>query len=102
MEIVDELEPARRGPYAGAVGYLDRGGDMEMCIAIRTLACRGRKVSIQAGAGIVYDSRPAAEYQETVSKARALFTAVAQAESASMEATAPALDARARAEEDAA
>jgi anthranilate synthase component 1 len=99
MEIVDELEPARRGPYAGAVGYLDRGGNMEMCIAIRTLACRGRKVSIQAGAGIVYDSKPAAEYQETVNKARALFTAVAQAEAASMEATAPPLAAR---EEDAA
>jgi anthranilate synthase component 1 len=91
MEIVDELEPARRGPYAGAVGYLDRGGNMEMCIAIRTLACRGRKISIQAGAGIVYDSKPAAEYQETVNKARALFTAVAQAESGSMEARAPEL-----------
>jgi anthranilate synthase component 1 len=99
MEIVDELEPARRGPYAGAVGYLDRGGNMEMCIAIRTLACRGRKVSIQAGAGIVYDSKPAAEYQETVNKARALFTAVAQAQAASMEAIAPPLAAH---EEDAA
>jgi anthranilate synthase component 1 len=80
MEIVDELEPARRGPYAGAVGYFDRGGDMEMCIAIRTLMANGRRVSAQAGAGIVYDSRPAAEYQETVNKARALFAAVAQAE----------------------
>jgi anthranilate synthase component I len=81
MEIIDELEPARRGPYAGAVGYFDRGGDMEMCIAIRTLMQSGRRISVQAGAGLVYDSRPSAEYQETVNKARALFTAVAQAES---------------------
>jgi anthranilate synthase component 1 len=89
MEIIDELEPARRGPYAGAVGYFDRGGDMEMCIAIRTFSCRGRQVSVQAGAGIVYDSKPAAEYMETVNKARALFTAVAQAESGALDAVAP-------------
>jgi anthranilate synthase component 1 len=88
MEIVDELEPARRGPYAGAVGYFDRGGDMEMCIAIRTLMQSGRRVSVQAGAGLVYDSKPAAEYQETVNKARALFAAVAQAEAQSMDAAA--------------
>ncbi len=80
MEIIDELEPSRRGPYAGAVGYFDRGGDMEMCIAIRTLMASGRRVSVQAGAGIVYDSVPSAEYQETVNKARAVFTAVAQAQ----------------------
>jgi anthranilate synthase component 1 len=85
MEIIDALEPARRGPYAGAVGYFDRGGDMETCIAIRTLLQNGRRVSVQAGAGLVYDSRPAAEYQETVSKARALFTAVAQAESRALD-----------------
>jgi anthranilate synthase component 1 len=90
MEIIDELEPARRGPYAGAVGYFDRGGDMEMCIAIRTLMQSGRRISVQTGAGLVYDSRPAAEYAETISKARALFTAVAQAEARD-------LDARARA-----
>ena len=94
MEIIDELEPARRGPYAGAVGYFDRGGNMEMCIAIRTLMQSGRRVSVQSGAGIVHDSKPAAEYQETVSKARALFTAVAQAESGSLEAAAPAPAAR--------
>ncbi len=88
MEIIDELEPARRGPYAGAVGYFDRRGNMEMCIAIRTLLQRGRRVSVQAGAGLVYDSKPAAEYQETVNKARALFTAVAQAESGSLDAVA--------------
>ncbi len=85
MEIIDELEPARRGPYAGAVGYFDRGGDMEMCIAIRTLMQSGRRISVQAGAGLVYDSKPAAEYQETVNKARALFTAVAQAESKTLD-----------------
>jgi anthranilate synthase component 1 len=80
MEIIDALEPARRGPYAGAVGYFDRGGDMEMCIAIRTLMASRGRVSAQAGAGIVYDSVPATEYLETVAKARAVFTAVAQAE----------------------
>jgi anthranilate synthase component I len=83
MELIDALEPARRGPYAGAVGYFDRGGDMAMCIAIRTLLANGARVSVQAGAGIVHDSKPAAEYQETVNKARALFTAVAQAEARS-------------------
>jgi anthranilate synthase component 1 len=88
MEIVDELEPARRGPYAGAVGYFDRGGDMEMCIAIRTLMARGRKVSVQAGGGLVYDSDPEAEYQETLNKARAVFTAVAQAEGRVLDAVA--------------
>jgi anthranilate synthase component I len=85
MEIIDELEPARRGPYAGAVGYFDRSGDMEMCIAIRTLLQNGRRVSVQAGGGLVYDSKPAAEYQETVNKARAVLTALAQAESRTLE-----------------
>jgi anthranilate synthase component 1 len=88
MEIIDELEPARRGPYAGAVGYFDRGGDMEMCIAIRTLMANGRRVSVQAGGGLVYDSIPEAEYQETLSKARAVFTAVAQAEGRALDAVA--------------
>jgi len=86
MQIVDELEPARRGPYAGAVGYFDRGGDMEMCIAIRTLLQQGRRISVQAGAGLVYDSKPAAEYQETVNKARACFAAVAQAQTGDLDA----------------
>jgi anthranilate synthase component 1 len=94
MEIIDELEPARRGPYAGAVGYFDRGGDMEMCIAIRTLMASGARVSAQAGAGIVYDSKPAAEYHETVNKARALFTAVAQAEGRALDAPAKAVPTR--------
>ncbi len=88
MEIIDELEPARRGPYAGAVGYFDRSGDMEMCIAIRTLMANGRSVSVQAGGGLVYDSVPEAEYQETLNKARAVFTAVAQAESRLLDAVA--------------
>jgi anthranilate synthase component 1 len=88
MEIIDELEPARRGPYAGAVGYFDRGGDMEMCIAIRTLVADGRRVSVQSGAGIVFDSVPSAEYQETVNKARAVFTAVAQAGARALDAPA--------------
>jgi anthranilate synthase component 1 len=99
MEIIDALEPSRRGPYAGAVGYFDRGGDMETCIAIRTLVQNGRRISVQAGAGLVYDSRPAAEYQETVNKARALFTAVAQAESRALDTAArpvPAAGARPR------
>jgi len=87
MEIIDELEPARRGPYAGAVGYFDRGGNMEMCIAIRTLVANGGRVSVQAGGGIVYDSLPAAEYQESLNKARAVFTAVAQAQGRALHAT---------------
>ncbi len=88
MQIIDELEPSRRGPYAGAVGYFDRGGDMEMCIAIRTLMATRGRVSVQSGAGIVYDSVPSAEYQETVSKARAVFTAVAQAQGRALHASA--------------
>ncbi len=88
MEIIDELEPARRGPYAGAVGYFDRGGNMEMCIAIRTLMQSGRKISVQAGCGLVYDSTPEDEYAESVNKARASFTAVAQAESGQLDAVA--------------
>ncbi len=80
MEIIDQLEPARRGPYAGAVGYFDRYGNMEMGIVIRTLMQSGRRVSAQAGAGGVYDSRPASEYRETCNKARALFVAIAEAE----------------------
>ena len=88
MEIIDQLEPARRGPYAGAVGYFDRGGNMELCIAIRTLVANGRRVSVQSGAGLVYDSVPETEYQETVNKARAVFTAVAQAEARVLDAVA--------------
>lgn len=79
MEIIDELERSRRGPYAGSVGYIDRQGNLEMCIAIRTLAQRGKNISVQAGCGIVYDSKPAKEYEETVNKAQALFVALRKA-----------------------
>jgi len=85
MELIDALEPARRGPYSGAVGYFDRGGDMELAIAIRTVAVNGRRASVQAGAGVVADSDPGAEYQETVNKARALVTAIARAHGAAGE-----------------
>ncbi|HEX2091274.1 MAG TPA: anthranilate synthase component I [Longimicrobiaceae bacterium] len=77
MEIIDELEPARRGPYAGAVGYFAHGGrTMDTAIAIRTLVAHGGEAHVQAGAGIVADSIPAAEYEETLNKARALLRAV--------------------------
>ncbi len=70
MEIIDEVEPTRRGPYAGAVGYLDFTGNMDTCIALRTLVLKGRTAYVQAGCGVVYDSVPADEYEETVNKAR--------------------------------
>jgi anthranilate synthase component 1 len=77
MEIIDELEPARRGPYAGAVGYFAYGGrTMDTAIAIRTVVAQGGRAHVQAGAGIVADSRPADEYDETLNKARALLRAV--------------------------
>jgi anthranilate synthase component I len=76
MEIIDELEPHRRGPYAGAVGYIDYGGNMDTCIALRTLVVQNQIGYIQAGAGIVADSDPDAEYQETLNKARGLLTAI--------------------------
>jgi anthranilate synthase component 1 len=79
MEIIDELENERRGIYAGAIGYFDYSGNMDMAIAIRTLVKLGRDVYIQAGAGIVADSEPSAEYEETLSKARALLRAVEMA-----------------------
>jgi anthranilate synthase component 1 len=76
MEIIAELEPDRRGLYAGAVGYLDFAGNLDFCIAIRTIVMSGTKASVQAGAGIVIDSNPAAEFEETCSKARALTRAL--------------------------
>ncbi len=76
MQIIDELEPHRRGPYAGAVGYVDFSGNMDTCIALRTLVVQGSKAYIQAGAGIVADSDPELEYQETLNKARGLLTAI--------------------------
>jgi anthranilate synthase component 1 len=76
MEIIDELEPHRRGPYAGAVGYIDFNGNMDTCIALRTLVVQGDQAYIQAGAGIVADSVPENEYQETLNKARGLLKAI--------------------------
>jgi anthranilate synthase component 1 len=77
MEIIDELEPVRRGPYAGAVGYFAYGGrTMDTAIAIRTVVEVDGTAHVQAGAGIVADSVPADEYEETLSKARALLRAV--------------------------
>ena len=76
MEVIDELEPTRRGPYAGAVGYFDYRGNMDTCITLRTMVMCDGKIYIQAGAGLVADSDPNSEYQETVNKAKALLTAV--------------------------
>lgn len=73
MEIIHQLEGDCRGPYAGAVGYLDFSGNMDTCITIRTLAVKGKQASIRTGAGIVYDSVPQTEYQEILHKGRALF-----------------------------
>jgi anthranilate synthase component 1 len=80
MEIIDELEPHRRGPYGGAVGYVDFSGNMDTCIALRTLVLKGQTAYLQAGAGIVYDSIPANEYEETLNKARGLLRALEMAE----------------------
>jgi len=80
MQIIDEFEPHRRGPYAGAVGYLDFNGNMDTCIALRTLVMQGSTIYLQAGAGIVADSVPHLEYQETLSKARGLLKAIQLAE----------------------
>ncbi|MCL5966720.1 MAG: anthranilate synthase component I [Deltaproteobacteria bacterium] len=76
MEIIEELEPFRRGVYAGAVGYFDLQGNMDFCIAIRTIVMRGDEAVIQAGAGIVADSDPAKEWDEILAKARVLFRAI--------------------------
>ncbi len=76
MEIIDELEPVRRGIYAGSIGYFDFAGNMDMCIAIRTVVIRNGEGMIQTGAGIVVDSDPTHEYHESLNKARALFQAV--------------------------
>jgi anthranilate synthase component I len=76
MEIIAELEPDRRGTYAGAVGYLDFAGNLDFCITIRTIVMSGRHAHVQAGAGIVIDSDPSAEFQETCDKAQALMRAL--------------------------
>jgi len=80
MEIIDELEPVKRGPYGGAIGYFSFSGDMDTAITLRTIVMKDRTAYVQAGGGIVADSDPAAEYQETVSKAGALLRAIELAE----------------------
>ncbi len=80
MEIIDEMEPVKRGIYGGAVGYLAWNGNMDTAIAIRTAVIKDRQLHIQAGAGIVADSRPDLEWKETMNKGRAVFRAVAMAQ----------------------
>lgn len=80
MEIIDELEPVKRGVYAGAVGYWSWNGNMDTAIAIRTAVIKDETLHIQAGAGVVYDSRPHLEWKETMNKGRAVFKAVEMAE----------------------
>ncbi len=80
MQLLNDLEPTRRGLYGGAVGYLDFAGNLDFCIAIRTITMKGRAASVQAGAGIVADSHPTAEYEETRHKAGALLQALQMAE----------------------
>jgi len=80
MEIIEELEPVKRGPYAGSVGYFSFSGNMDTCITIRTLIMKDGKVYVQAGAGIVADSIPEREYMETVNKAKGMIKAVEMAE----------------------
>lgn len=79
MEIIDELEPEKRGVYGGGLGYFSAGGDMDMCIALRTAVVQDGKLYIQAGGGVVHDSDPEAEYMETVHKSNALRRAAADA-----------------------
>ena len=79
MEIIDELEPEKRGVYGGGVGYFSSNGDMDMCIALRTAVLKDKTLYIQAGGGVVYDSDPEAEFQETVNKSRAIRRAAADA-----------------------
>jgi anthranilate synthase component 1 len=81
MEIIDDLEQDQRGPYAGALGYFSYSGNMDMAITIRTLLWDRGRISIQTGAGLVADSDPATEYQETENKAAAVKKAVELAES---------------------
>ena len=77
MEIIDQLEPVKRGIYGGAVGYLSWSGDMDTAIAIRTVVVKGGEAILQAGAGIVADSVPTAEWEETLNKARGMLRAIA-------------------------
>jgi anthranilate synthase component 1 len=76
MQIIDEVEPTRRGPYGGAVGYFDFAGNTDTCIALRTMVWRNGSFDVQAGAGVVADSIPASEYEECKNKAMALLKSV--------------------------
>jgi anthranilate synthase component I len=80
MQIIDEFEPHRRGPYGGAVGYIDFTGNMDTCIALRTMVLLGQTAYVQAGAGLVADSDPEMEYRETMNKAMGLLRALEMAE----------------------
>jgi anthranilate synthase component 1 len=80
MEIISELEPDRRGPYSGAFGYVGFGGNLDMAITLRTVVIAGGEAFVQAGAGIVADSVPEREYEETLHKAGVMFDAIRQAE----------------------
>ena len=80
MEIIDTLEPVKRGVYGGAVGYLSWAGDMDTAIAIRTAVIKDGEVHVQAGAGIVADSVPSLEWEETMNKARSMLRAIAMVE----------------------
>jgi Anthranilate/para-aminobenzoate synthases component I len=80
MQIIDELEPVKRGIYSGAVGYMSWSGNLDTAIAIRTAVIKDGKLNIQAGAGIVHDSVPENEWAETMNKGRAIFKAVAMAQ----------------------
>jgi len=79
MQIIEELEPSRRGLYGGAVGYISYQGNVDLAIAIRTMVTKGDKIYIQAGAGVVADSQPASEHAECENKARAVFLAIERA-----------------------
>lgn len=79
MEIIDELESEKRGVYAGAVGYISSAEEMDMCIALRTSVVKDGKMYVQAGGGVVHDSDPEAEFQETVNKSKALLRAAEEA-----------------------
>ena len=79
MEIIDELEPLARGPYAGAVGYIDFSGNVDTAIALRTMVAVGDTAWVQAGAGVVADSDPEREYEECIEKAAAVLAAIGAA-----------------------
>jgi anthranilate synthase component 1 len=82
MEIIDEMEPTRRGPYGGAIGYFSFSGNLDTCITLRTIIAKDGMAHVQAGAGVVADSVPSAEYEETCNKAKAALRAIALAEKA--------------------